>query len=277
MSRCWKLAVEEGLRLRRSYQRELRKTLRVIRFSKRLHDKKKVMAAIRRIKTMANALLRDVMRKLPESSLSTRHEELENYRRAVNQERQDKNKIYSLHEPGVLCISKGKEHKKYEFGAKAAIAVTKSGCIIVGAKSFSRNEYDGDTLQEILSQVKAVRGIAPETAFCDRGFRGRKQVGETSIVLPKAPSSAASEYAKRKARRNFRRRSAIEPVIGHLKSDFRFARNYLKGTIGDAVNLLLAAAAFNCKKWLNALTQKLFFALLFLCGLHRQKEYNTFA
>jgi len=194
MNRCWKLADEENITLRRSYRRELKKTLRVIRFGKNRDDKKKVPAAIRRIKTMANALLRDVMRKLSENSLSARHEELENYRRAVNQKRQDKNKIYSLHEPGVLCISKGKEHKKYEFGAKAAIAMTKTGCIIVGAKNFSHNAYDGDTLKELLSQVQNVRGLAPEVSFCDRGFRGRKNVGGTAIVLPEAPPPNVSEY-----------------------------------------------------------------------------------
>jgi len=276
MQRCWKLAAEEGLQLRRSYRRELRKVLRIIRFNKKRQDKKNVSAAFRRVKTMANALLRDVMRKLPEGRLAARHEALENYRRAVNQERQDNNKIYSLHEPGVLCISKGKEHKKYEFGAKAAIAMTKTGGIIVGVKSFSNNVYDGDTLPEVLSQIQAVRGMAPETAYCDRGFRGRKQVGGTAIVLPGVPTPNASEYDKRKARTNFGRRSAIEPVIGHLRNSFRLARNYLKGTIGDTINLLLAAAAFNCRKWLNALAQGLLFVLLFLCGLNLQKKCKAF-
>ena len=246
MSRCWKLAAEEGLSLRRSYRRELKKILRIIRFNKTRQDKKMVLAAIRRLKTMANALLRDVMRKLSKSALSARYEELENCRRAINQERLDKNKIYSLHEPDVACISKGKEHKKYEFGAKAAIAMTKTGALIVGAKNFSSNVYDGDTLPQVLSQIQNICGSAPETAYCDRGFRGRKQVGKTTIVLPEAPSPKASEYDKRKARKNFGRRSAIEPVIGHLQHHFRLARNYLKGTIGDTINLLLAAAAFNC-------------------------------
>ena len=275
MGRCWKVAVEEGLQLRRSYRRELKKTLRIIRFSKGKNDKKKMPAAIRRIKTMANALLRDVMRKLPENRLVARHAEFENYRRAVNQEQHDKNKIYSLHEPGVLCISKGKEHKKYEFGAKAAIAMTKNNCIIVGAKNFNSNVYDGDTLNEVLSQIKTVRGRAPEKAFCDRGFRGRQRVGGTDIVLPSSPASGVSEYAKRKARKDFGRRSAIEPVIGHLKNGFRMARNYLKGTIGDAINLLLAATAFNMKKCMNALAQGLLFMLLFFCGLYRQEECKT--
>ena len=275
IKRCWQLADEEGLQLRRSYRRELKKTLRIIRFSKKQDEKKKVSAATRRVRTMANALLRDVMRKLPEKNLASRREELELYRRAINQMRHDKNKIYSLHEPGVLCISKGKEHKKYEFGTKAAVAMTKTNCIIVGVKSFTDNVYDGDTLNDILPQIKTVRGTAPETAYCDRGFRGRNQVGETSIVLPEGSSSNVSEYAKRKARKNFGRRSAIEPIIGHLKNDFRLVRNYLKGSIGDAINLLLAAAAFNFRKWMSALARGLLFLLLFLCGLNHQKAYNS--
>jgi IS5 family transposase len=262
--RCWKLAAEEKVQLRRSYRRELKKTMRIIRFSKSARDKKKVAAAMRRIKTMANALLRDITRKLPEKSLAARQGELDRYRKVVNQERRDTNKIYSLHEPEVCCISKGKEHKKYEFGAKAAIVMTKERSIIVGAKGF-RNEYDGDTLKDVLAQVTAVRGKAPETAFCDRGFRGRKKVGNTAIILPDSPSPKTTEHFKRKARKNFGRRSAIEPVIGHLKSDFRLARNYLKGTIGDAINLLLAAAAFNCRKWMMAVAEGLSFVLYLLC------------
>ena len=97
------------------------------------------------------------------------------------------------------------------------------------------------------------------------------------VGLPKAPTSKTSAYDKRQARKNFGRRSAIEPVIGHLKSSFRLARNYLKGAIGDAINLLLAAAAFNIRKWLNALAKGILFALLFLCALKTKKNYYAFA
>lgn len=270
IGRCWKLAAEEGISLRRSYRRELKKTLRVVRFSKGRKDKAKVGAAIRRIKTMANALLRDVTRKLSQSSRLARHEELERYRQAINQERHDKNKIYSLHEPEVSCICKGKAHKKYEFGSKAAIVMTKTSGIIVGAKSFSNNPYDGDTLKDVLNQVEKVREVRPKIAYGDRGFRGRKRVGGTSVTIPGTPQPGATEHAKRKARKNFGRRSAIEPIIGHLKSDFRLARNYLKGTIGDAINLLLAVAAFNCKKWMRALAEGLFFVLILLHALPRE-------
>ena len=261
IARCWKIAEKEGIHLRRSYRRELKKVLRVIRFGKKRNDKNKVAAALRRVKTMTNALLRDIERKLPESSLACLREELVLYRQVINQERQDKNKIYSLHEPEVVCISKGKENKKYEFGAKAAIAMTKTSCIIVGVKSF-RNEYDGNTLKDLLPIVEFSRGRIAETAFCDRGFRGRKRIGDTTIILPESPSPRASEHAKRKAKENFGRRSAIEPVISHLKSDFGLARNYLKGTIGDGLNLLLSAAAFNFQKWIRAIAQILFFVLV---------------
>ena len=272
MGRWWKLAAAEGICLRRSYRRELKRTLRVIRFSKSRKDKKKVAAAIKRVKTMANALLRDVARKLPESTRLARHEELERYRRVTNQERHDKNKIYSLHEPEVSCIGKGKAHKKYEFGSKAALVMTKTSGIIVGARTFSGNPYDGDTLKDVLAQVKDVCGIAPQTAYCDRGFRGRKRIGDTTVTIPGAPQPGATEHAKRKARKNFGRRSAIEPVIGHLKNDFRLARNYLKGTLGDALNLLLSAAAFNCHKWMRALAAALFFVLISLRATSRRRD-----
>ena len=275
IKRCWKLASNENILLRRSYRRELKKLLRTIRFSKSAHNKPKVVAAKRRVKTIANALLRDVLRKLPDARKAAFHEELTRYSKVVNQQRNDSGKIYSLHEPEVCCISKGKDHKKYEFGSKAAIVMTKTSGIIVGAKSF-RNEYDGDTLHSVLDQVSSVREYSPERAICDRGFRGRKKVNNTSIVLPDVPLSKATEYFKRRARKDFRRRCAIEPIIGHLKNDFRLARNYLKGTVGDAINLILAAAAFNCKKWMRAAAQMLLFIFFLLLPIRASKGRAQF-
>jgi len=88
---------------------------------------------------------------------------------------------------------------------------------------------------------------------CDRGYRGKSSVNETQIILPKKALKRDTRYQKDKKRKQCRRRAAIEPIIGHLKSDFRLARNYLKGTIGDHINLLMAAAAWNLKKWLMAI------------------------
>ena len=129
------------------------------------------------------------------------------------------------------------------------------------------------SLQSLLAQVEENRGKAPQRALCDRGFRGRKRVGNTAIVLPESPSPKATENTKRKARKDFGRRSAIEPVIGHLKSDFCLARNYLRGILGDAINLLMAATAFNCVKWMKAVARSLFFALMLLWETTR-RVYN---
>jgi IS5 family transposase len=167
------------------------------------------------------------------------------------QQRQDKNKIYSLHEPHVYCLAKGKEHKEYEFGAKASLIVGKTHGVILGALSLEKNAYDGHTLEPALVQVERVTGHRPVIAIGDRGYRGRRHYGATELVTPQRAAPDATPYQKRRARQRFRRRAAIEPRIGHLKSDFRLGRNYLRGVAGDAINLLLAAAAANFRKWMR--------------------------
>ncbi len=151
----------------------------------------------------------------------------------------------------VCCIAKGKEHKQYEFGSKAAIAITKKRGIIVGTASFSENIYDGKTLETIIEQTEIITGKKPKTVIVDRGFRGKKKVNGVEIVLPNRSKKETTNYQKKKARERFRRRTSIEPVIGHMKSDFGLSRNFLKGSMGDHINLRLSAAAFNFKKYIN--------------------------
>lgn len=261
IAKCWKIAEKENLVLRRSYRREVKKLLRTMRFNRNKNTKPR-NRAMRRIKTIANALLNDIARKLAPEARAKLDKDLELYSRAVNQKRKDKNKIYSLHEPDVACIAKGKEHKKYEFGTKVAFAQTITDGIIVGAQN-AFNEYDGNCLAPLLDQVETITGKRPERAFCDRGFRGRTKIGGTKIEIPGTPEKHATAHYKRKAQAKFRRRSAIEAIISHVKHDFRMLRNYLKGTAGDTINLLLAAAAFNFKKWMRA-TALAFFVLLFI-------------
>ena len=260
IEKCQKIAEEENIKLRRSYRRELKVHQRTIRFNRTRNTKVK-NRAVRRIKTIANALIGDVTRKLPPEKQTELAEQLELFTRAVNQERDDKNKIYSLHEPEVSCIGKGKEHKKYEFGTKASIAQTLTSGVIVGALNV-RNEYDGKTLNDVFSQVEALSGKRPKTAYCDRGYRGQKEIEGTKVVIPEAAPKEKTAHYKRKAREKFRRRSAIEAVNSHLKHDFRMLRNYLKGTVGDTINILMAAAAYNFKKWMRE-TASPFFVLLF--------------
>jgi IS5 family transposase len=179
--------------------------------------------------------------------------ELSVFQQVLHQTRDSTNKIYSLHEPQVYCISKGKEHKKYEFSSKTSIAVTKNSGIIVGAVHFSTNTYDGHTLPETVRHTTELVGRRPTVAICDKGFRGPRSIQCTEVVIPKRALKHASTYQKRKAKQRFRRRAGIEAIISHLKFDYHLVRNYLKGSVDDNINLMMAAAAFNFKKLLAQL------------------------
>jgi len=147
--------------------------------------------------------------------------------------------------------------------------VTKTTGVIVGALSFTENVYDGSTLPDVLEQVWQITETCPKMAICDRGYRGRARVGDTEILTPRRPKKNDTPCQRRNARMRFRRRAAIEPVIGHLKADHRMARNFLKGVLGDAINLFMAAAAFNFRKWMGKVAQ--FFALILFCLLDGTK------
>ncbi len=222
------------------------------RFRHHPHNWKKARSAERKLKTIAGRLLREIERKLTDQLLADYAPFLDHAAQVLSQKRDDRRKIYSLHEPEVYCISKGKEHKRYEFGTKASIVLTKRVGIIVGALNI-HNQFDAHSLPAVLEQTERLTKRRPKVAIVDRGYRGEKQVGMTEIAIPKVPGKRSTNYENQKARQRFRRRAGIEPVIGHLKSDHRMLRNFLRGSIGDDVNILLAAAAFNYKKRLRQL------------------------
>ena len=250
---CVDIAGKERIALRQSYKRTTKKLILAQRFRSHPKNRKKALAAQRKLKTIAGRLIRELESKLPAASLSKYANEIDIYQRILNQKKNSTHKIYSIHEPQVYCISKGKDHKKYEFGSKASIVMTKNSGVIVGAVSFSQNTYDGHTLPEALMQSADLVGRRAKVAICDRGYRGKSSIDGTKIEIPKKPKKRASAYEKRKARKRFRRRAGIEPIIGHLKSDYRLLRNYLKGSVGDSINLMLAAAAYNFKKLMRQL------------------------
>ena len=123
---------------------------------------------------------------------------------------------------------------------------------------FEKNEYDGHTLDKVLEQTELLTGKVPKTATVDRGYQGKQFVRTTQINRPKPPLKRDTAYQKRKKRKFFRRRAAIEPIIGHLKLDHRVARNFLKGQIGDSINFIMAASAFNYKKYMVKLKTDFF-------------------
>lgn len=249
--RCWKLADGNGVKLRRRYRKAVRQCVMVQRWRKDPKKRKAAQRALRKLKVIAGRLIRELERKLPETVSVEHRGDFALYRRVLRQKPGDKDKVYSLHEPQVYCMSKGKEHKKYEFGSKASVVMTKTHGVIVGAVAHEENLYDGDALRPALEQTRAITGEQPAKAIVDRGYRGRKEVDGTEVLLPGKPKPGQSKRESAKMRARFRRRAAIEPVISHLKHQYRLVRCFLKGFVGDQVNLLLASAAWNLKKWLR--------------------------
>jgi IS5 family transposase len=251
-----KRARENGIELRQSFVRTLPKLLCAQRGWRTKGGVARARKAARRLKTIAVQVVRQLDKALPADSEQRRW--LEVAQKVLQQKRHETDKVYSLHEPQVYCLSKGKEHKKYEFGAKASLVVGKNSGVILGAYSLPKNDYDGHTLDPALTQVERIAGYRPKVVIADRGYRGRSRCGETEVLTPKPPKKTDTVYARRKAKARFRRRAAIEPRIGHLKSDHRLGRNFLKGQLGDAINLLLASASSNLSLWMR----KTFSALL---------------
>jgi len=253
IEKCRKIAEKEGIDLRQSYRRLLKQLMIDQRFRQHPKRRKKANAAARKIKTIAGRVVRDVERKMNDEQLQNHAHELTIFKLILGQQKNSKNKIYSIHEPHTKCIAKGKESKPYEFGNKTSIVKTRKSGIIIGALAFKENIYDGDTLEPQLEQVERLTNFKPEAGIVDRGYRGKNVVLDTKIISPKKLPASASSYQKQTARKRFRARAGIEPVIGHIKHDHRMIRNYLSGELGDAMNTLLAAAGFNLKKMLRKL------------------------
>jgi IS5 family transposase len=168
------------------------------------------------------------------------------------QQPKDTKKLYSLHEPEVQCISKGKAHKRYEFGQKVALATTNRSNWFVAAHLLENNPYDGHTLSETLAAVEHVMGVAVTDAYVDKGYRGHDYAGDAEVHIA-GQRRRSTTRAERKRRR---RRSAIEPKISHLKSDHRMGRCFLARLRGDAINAVLAAAGANLRKLLGLLRRR---------------------
>ncbi len=246
-----KIAKENSIALRRTFVKEIKEHRINLRFFKHPKKIKKARASIKRLRTIVGILIRDISRILQPEQLVNYQDKFDLFDKVRNQQIKDSNKVLSLHESHIYSITKGKDHKKYEYGTKASIVATKDSGVIVGVVAHNKNNHDSKTLEAAITSANQTRTTPIKEAICDRGYRGIKEVLGTTISIPGSPLKRDSEYQKQNKREKFKRRAAIEPIIGHLKSDFRLAKNYLKGFIGDQINLLLAATAWNLKKWIN--------------------------
>ena len=259
---CNQIAKREGIDQRQTYVYVSKRLLRNTHNRKHPKRAKKARKADRQLKTIAGRLIRELERKLTPELLELYKTELEFYKQVLEQERNDKNKIYSLHKPFTSCIAKGKAHKQYEFGNKVGILVTYDTLIITAIKAFDGNPHDSKTIEPLLEQARQ-NGLPPiKEVIYDRGGRGHKQIGETKISTPdNRRLKRDTEYQRKQKRKKFRRRAAIEPVIGHLKTDFRMGQNYLHGKESPQINAYLAAAGWNFKKMMNQLEKEICFFL----------------
>ena len=252
---------KEGISLRQNYKFKAKKES--LKSGRYFHAKqyKRGRASLRKQRNWLGRVIRDVERKSKDTG--EKSEKLKSFLelgwRIFHQEKKSKGKLYSLHEPHVECLSKGKAHKRYEFGNKVSFSVSSRGNWITGARSFFGNPFDGKTLKEGISQVERLTGERVERIGADRGYRGKQYHPEGKETL-----IAGMKIKDRGIRKFLRRRPSIEPVIGHMKEEYRLGRNYLGGIEGDKMNPILSASAFNLQKLLRS------FVVPFLYWLKKQ-------
>jgi IS5 family transposase len=242
-------AKRHGVALRQSYERVGK--IALIRHQRYAHAKqfKRANRALKTLRTQLGRVLRDIRRKIKDNAdlaaafaaklaLATRVH--------AQQPKQRGQKVFSLHAPEVECIGKGKAHKPYEFGVKVSVATPiqrcKGGQFVAHVAALPSNPYDGHTLARVVPEIRQQIGVNLQRIIADAGYRGHNAPkGQGLSVFTSGQKRGVTD----KIKRELRRRSAVEPVIGHLKSGHRMDRNHLKGRTGDAANALLAAIGYN--------------------------------
>lgn len=267
IEKCNRIAKSCGIKLRQSYRFVVQRLQYAQRYAHLPRQAKKASKALKKLRTLAARQVRDLQRQLVKLGKEEVYAPIvQIMERIVGQQRGDSHKLYSLHAPEVSCIAKGKAHKKYEFGSKVSVASLSKSNVVVGIANFVGNPHDSKTLAPTLEQVTHWTGRRYERVLVDKGYRGHGQVGSSAVIMP-GKQAHGSSYALRRHKTMCKRRSAIEAMIGHLKSDHRLGRNYLKGLLGDKHNALLAGMGFNLMLLLRELAGHFLSAMLgsFFC------------
>ena len=258
---CNKIAGNEGIKQRQRYTKVSKQMVRNTYNGKHPKRAKAARKSQRHLKTIAMRLIRELQRNFNAEQQEFYKDLMTLYTKVVTQKRNDADKIYSIHKPFTRCIAKGKAHSQYEFGNKVGLITTanKGKKIILGIKAFLQTPYDGHTIEPLLEQMETGGQKLPKELLYDRGGRGKSEIKGVKISIPSTPRKKDTAYQKQTKRKKFRTRAAIEPIIGHLKTDFRLAKNYFMGETGPQINALLAATAWNMKKMMELLKQKIIF------------------
>jgi IS5 family transposase len=264
-------AKKAGIEMRQTYERVSKRALRKQGSYAHAQQSKRASKEIKRLKTFLGRVVRDLLRKCQNPS-----EKLLDLlfiaERVLTQEKHEGHKVYSIHAPEVECISKGKAHKKYEFGCKVSVVTTSRKGWIVGIDALTGNPYDGHSLKAAINQVEKLTNQKPKQAFVDKGYRGKEHHPEGVAVY-----ISGRRGLSRRLLGWLQRRSAIEPVIGHAKADHRLDRNFLLGRVGDRINAMLSGCGFNLRKLLRAFFFFFFNFAFWVRWVKKKAEQHYFA
>ena len=262
-------AKRHGLVLRQTHTRLAKRAAAKVARYAHARQMRRMHRELKRLKTYLGRVYRDVARKVAASADATLGDRFARLlglvERLLAQERHSHDKLYSLHAPEVVCIAKGKANKPYEFGCKVSLAVSNREGFALAAQALPGNPYDGRTLAGTVEQMTAITGSEPARIYVDKGYRGHDYPHQERVFL-----SGQRRGLTPTIKNELRRRSGIEPMIGHMKSDGRLDRNYLLGCAGDAISALLVAAGHNLRLILAHL-RRLFVWLLAMLFRDRTK------
>ena len=262
-----RLSQKHGVRLRQSYIRIAQRAAMMAGRYAHAKQFNRHRRQLRLLRTRLGRLIRDIRRKIAgqqqvEAAFETALSRASQIR--SQQQRQRGWKLYSFHAPEVECIGKGKASAPYEFGVKVSVVTTNArapgGQFVLHARALPGNPYDGHTLRTVIENTQKLTGCEIERAYVDKGYRGHDAPHPRRVFI-----SGQKRGVFGAIKRELRRRSAIEPVIGHMKAEGHLGRCYLKGRAGDAANAILTAAGYNFRRilaWLRMLLRPNLIALL---------------
>ena len=262
-----RLARQHGVPLRQSYLRLAKRAAMMAGRYAHAKQFNRHQRELRFLRTRLGRLVRDIRRKVRgRDDLEAAFQEPLSRASQIRaqQQRQRGWKLYSFHAPEVECIGKGKARSPYEFGVKVSIVATNrcapAGQFVLHAQSLPGNPYDGHTLNDAIEGAQRLTGLQIERAYVDKGYRGHDAPDPRRVFI-----SGQKRGVFGVIKRELRRRSAIEPLIGHMKEEGHLGRCYLKGHAGDAANAILTAVGHNFRRilaWLRNLLRSIFHALL---------------
>lgn len=239
------LAKKHGITLRQSYRKIGKQAYSAACRYGHAGQYNRMARQVKKLKTYLGRVVRDIERKAGEN-MPFFQDMVSKANRLLAQQKGSHNKLYSLHAEEVECIAKGKAHKKYEFGCKVSLVVTNKEGFALSSQALHGNPYDGHTLKHALEEAEKLSGVCVAKAFVDRGYK-KHGITDKEVYM------SGQRMLSPTLRRALKRRNSIEPHIGHMKSEGKLGRNYLKGAIGDIFNALLVAIGHNLRLILNHL------------------------